>query len=189
MFKAISLLTVATLALAACGGDDASDASEATSPVTVPDTTNATEETPEFQELVAHDAWVRPPAAGQTMAAGYVTFTNPNEFDVPIVDVSADVGPTELHETVSDDDGVMRMQHRPDGFVVAAGGELVFEPGGAHVMFMDLDPSEFAPIESVELVFDLGEHGTMSVLAEVRRETGEADGDHEYGNADNGEPR
>jgi copper(I)-binding protein len=185
------LAMAAVLVLAACGGDDASGAPGSTLPPTASETTEVVSsvpaEEPEFEELVALDAWVRPPAAGQTMAAGYVTFVNPNEFDVSIVDVSANVGPAELHETVSDDDGVMRMQHRPDGFVVAAGGELVFAPGGAHVMFMDLDPLEFALIDSVELVFDVGSHGTMSVVAEVRRDVGADDGHHGHGDHDHGD--
>ena len=43
----------------------------------------------------------------------------------------------ELHE-MSMVDGAMAMQAMPDGLVVAAGRGKVLEPGGYHVMLMDL---------------------------------------------------
>nr|WP_254426077.1 copper chaperone PCu(A)C [Dietzia sp. oral taxon 368] len=33
----------------------------------------------------------------------------------------------------------MMMKEREDGFVIPAGGELLLEPGGNHIMLMDLD--------------------------------------------------
>lgn len=38
-----------------------------------------------------------------------------------------------LHETVRDGE-VMRMVHRPEGYLIPAGGTVALEPGGRHIM-------------------------------------------------------
>ncbi|MEX2626607.1 MAG: copper chaperone PCu(A)C, partial [Ilumatobacteraceae bacterium] len=82
----------------------------------------------------------------------------------------------ELHDTEIDDDGVMRMEHRPDGFVVPAGGELVLEPGGAHVMLLDVDPADLSRLEETELTFEI-DAGELVVVAEIRDDVGDPDPD------------
>jgi Uncharacterized protein conserved in bacteria len=72
----------------------------------------------------------------------------------------------ELHETVSQD-GSMMMREMADGFVIPAGGQFVLEPGGNHLMLMDLT----TPVEAgtdVELTLEFEDGGTFSWLAPVR---------------------
>lgn len=133
--------------------------------------------------LEGRDAWVRMPATGQSVAAAYLTFVNHGDTDVRVADVSSPLAVAELHETVADDDGVMRMEHRPDGFVVPAGDELVFEPGGAHVMLLDVDPLDLRLSDETELTFTI-DAGELVVLAEIRNELNDPgergdDGAHE----------
>jgi copper(I)-binding protein len=110
------------------------------------------------------------PVAGQTVAAAYVTFVNTSDSDIALLDVGSAVADAELHETVTDADGVMRMQPRPQGFVVPADGELVLQPGGAHVMLVGVDVLDLATSGTVELTFDFGPLGLLTVDAEVRGE-------------------
>jgi len=44
----------------------------------------------------------------------------------------------ELHETVENESGEMVMREIEGGFVIPAGSELTLEPGGNHIMLMDL---------------------------------------------------
>jgi periplasmic copper chaperone A len=118
----------------------------------------------------AFDPWVRMPAVGQTVAAAYVTLVNTSDSDIALLGVSSPVATAELHETVTDAEGVMRMQPRPQGFVVPASGELVFAPGGAHVMLADVDVLSLVTAQQVEMTFDFGALGLVTVLAEVRGE-------------------
>lgn len=129
---------------------------------------------------VVMDAWVRMPAAGQTTAAAYVTFVNPGDVDVALLGVTSSTGEAELHETVADADGVMRMQHRRDGFVVPAGGELVMAPGGIHVMLGDVDVLGLALVDAVELTFDFGPLGPVVAAAVVRNDTVRSGHDHAH---------
>jgi periplasmic copper chaperone A len=169
------ILAAAVLMLAGCGDDDAADTGETADVADTDDTAAA-------EMPAAHDAWVRMPAMGQTVAGGYVTFVNSADVDVQLTSVSSPLADAELHETVSDDDGVMRMQHRPEGFVVPANGEFAMAPGGAHVMLLGIDPLDMATLDEVELVFDFGDAGSLTVMAEIRRDTsmptpGHGDGD------------
>jgi periplasmic copper chaperone A len=187
--RTLAVAVAATLVIAAgCGSDDDSSAPTAETATTETATTEtatdgtATAETAATApaddgddagaELpVAHDAWVRMPAMGQTVAAGYVTFVNGGDTDLAFTSVRTSLAEAELHETIADDEGVMRMQERPDGFVVPANGEFVMAPGGAHVMLLGVDPLDMATLDDVELVFDFGTAGELTVVAEIRRDT------------------
>ncbi len=149
------LPAVATVALASglvgCGDDDDSDSGTDAAGVTV------------------DDAWVREPAAGQTNSAAYGVVTNGTDGEVTLVgastdDVSAEA--IELHETLVDDEGVMSMQEREDGFAIESGGSLTLEPGGPHVMLLGIDPAEITG--DIELTFEFDGAAPVTVTAEVR---------------------
>jgi copper(I)-binding protein len=151
------LPAVATVALAsglvACGDDD--DSSD-------PDAAGT-------GEVTVDEAWVREPAAGQTNSAAYGVITNGTDGEVTLVgastdDVSAEA--VEIHETVVDDEGVMSMQEREDGFTIESGGSLTLEPGGPHVMLLGIDPAEITG--DIELTFDFDGAEPVTVTAEVR---------------------
>lgn len=152
-FAALAL----TFSIAACGSDD--------------DTTDATAATNEMAgdemamdggeatvgDLTASGVWVREPAEGQTRSAAYGTIVNDGDSDVTLVAAAVPFDATvEIHETLMDDDGTMQMQEVPDGFVVPAGGSFTLEPGGPHIMLIDIDPADIAGTIEVTMSFDDG---------------------------------
>jgi periplasmic copper chaperone A len=163
----VVLVVVSTVS--GCGGDDDAASADTSAATSGPVASEPSSIEP-VALPVAFDPWVRMPAVGQTVAAAYVTFVNTSDSDIALLDVSSPVAEAELHETVTDDEGVMRMQPRPQGFVVPASGELVFAPGGAHVMLFDVDVLALATAQEVELSFDFGPLGLVTVMAEVRGE-------------------
>ncbi len=91
----------------------------------------------------------------------------------------------ELHETIMGDDGAMQMVERgKEGFVVPAGGEFAFEPGGPHVMILDIDPATYP--DEIEVTFTFDGVEPLTFTAEVRdveddmgeMDMGEADHEH-----------
>lgn len=102
-----------------------------------------------YAELVIEDAWVRavPPNARTT--AAYFVLKN-HSAEAQIIDrVSASVaGAAETHDWV-ETDGRKKMvrQHQ---LTVPAGGELVLQSGGLHMMLFRLDPVP-APGDSVRI--------------------------------------
>ena len=121
--------------------------------------------------LTIAEAWSRQPAEGQTATAVYGVVSNPTGEDVRIVAAASPVTDTvELHETLMDDEGVMSMQEVEEGFVVPAGGEFTFEPGGPHVMVLGIDPATY-PAE-VEVTLEFEGADALTFTAEVREAEG-----------------
>ncbi|WP_167400738.1 copper chaperone PCu(A)C [Dietzia lutea] len=122
---AFAAATALALALtAACGADDAATADDTAAE------NGAT--TVNFD-----DGWAK--ATDTEMSGVFGTIRNPGDTDLHLTGVDGELGgSTELHETVPGGSGMM-MQEREDGFVIPAGGELILEPGGNHIMFMGLE--------------------------------------------------
>ena len=161
--RILSVAIVATLSLGAvaCGSDSSTDTAE----------------------LTVSDARSRQPAAGTTLGAVYAVVSNPGDDDVQIESATASVTDTaELHDTEMTD-GAMSMFEVEGGFTVPAGGEFVLEPGGPHVMLIDIDPATYP--DEVEVTFTLSEGGPLTFTAPVEAigdamdDDSEMDGDME----------
>lgn len=119
-------------------------------------------------ELTITDPWSRQPAEGQTVSAVYGEVMNNSDDDVRLVSASSPAAAiVELHETLMNEDGAMSMREKEDGFVVPAGGSFLFEPGGPHIMFLEIDPSTY-PSDSVDVVLTTADGATLEFVAEVR---------------------
>jgi periplasmic copper chaperone A len=168
------------LSLAACGSDDDSSSDTVAESTMVDDmssdTTMADDSDAEMDDMdempggeatvgdiTVTDVWVRQPAEGQTASAAYGTITNDGDDDVTLVGGSVPFDATvEIHETLMGDDGAMQMQEREDGFVIAAGESFVLEPGGPHIMLLDIDPADFVGEIDITMIFDDGTELTVS---------------------------
>jgi periplasmic copper chaperone A len=85
------------------------------------------------EQLVAYPA----PLAGGNGAL-YLTIANPTDQADQLTSVTATIAQAaEMHESINDNN-VMRMESRPEGFAIPAGGQLELTPNGKHVMLMGL---------------------------------------------------
>jgi copper(I)-binding protein len=72
------------------------------------------------------------------VGAGYLTITNKGTADDTLVSASSPVaGVTQVHEMKMEGD-VMKMNEVEGGLVIPAGQSVTLEPGGLHIMLMDL---------------------------------------------------
>lgn len=170
-FLAILAASAAVFPLAACGSDDNGASSDPVAEIAQTTMPDEMVEMPGGEATVGGiavtDAWVRQPADGQTASAAYATITNNGDSDITLVGGSVPFDATvEIHETLMDDEGVMQMQEREDGFVIAAGASFELEPGGPHIMMLDIDPADFVESVDVTMVFDDGTE--LTVTAPVR---------------------
>lgn len=103
---------------------------------------------------------------GQSRAAVYMTLSNLAASDRHILNIDADIaGQAQVHKH-SYENGMMKMRHVAHA-QVPAGGRLVFEPGGYHIMLLDIaEPPAVGTEFSVTMEFDGGESFTFPV--EVR---------------------
>ena len=102
------------------------------------------------------------------MTSAFGILTNATGRDLQLIGAStAAAGMIELHETAGDGSGGMSMQEKEGGFPVPDGGELVLEPGGNHLMLMDL-AEPLQPGDEVELSLDFEDGTAMTVTATVK---------------------
>jgi periplasmic copper chaperone A len=118
--------------------------------------------------LVIEGAWARPALAGQTSAV-YFTIDNPNRAADQLLAASTDVaGQTELHQTIQDNQGVMSM-HAQHSFEIPGEDQLVFAPGGRHIMLVDLK-QDLKPGDLLDLHLTFEKAGEMTIQATVQEE-------------------
>lgn len=143
MKRALGLVAVFSIVVAACGSSSDVDVS---------------------------DVWARTSAMAQDAGAVYMTIRGGDEPDSLIsarVDSSV-AAMAQLHESMMGDDNMMMMEAVPT-IPVPADGEVMLEPGGYHIMLMQLTEPLVAGSEiTVTLTFESGTQ--MTVTAEVRDE-------------------
>lgn len=119
------------------------------------------------QAVHVHDAYAR--ASNPVTGAAFMTIDNLGDTECHLQGVSSDMAKrTELH-THNEVDGVMKMTHVEEGFVLPAGGSLKMQRGGDHVMFLGLN-SALENGDEVVFELDLGSCGTQTVTAVVDNE-------------------
>ena len=161
-----AVLFAGGLALAACGSDDA-----ATS-----DTAAPTQAATSDEAVSIADPWSRQPAEGQSTSAVYGVVTNNGDEDITAIAASTSVSDTvELHQVTMNDEGQMSMSEKEGGYVVPAGESFTFEPGGPHIMLLDIDSATYPDMVDVTLQFD--NDTTLDFTAEVRAIGDDMDGE------------
>jgi len=137
-------MVLMAMTMAACGGDD--------------------------DTVKAEDAWARTSAMMQDAGAVYVTLTGGETADSLVkAQAPTDIAAmTEIHETTMNDEGAMMMGEVP-AIDVPAGTTVMLEPGGYHIMLMNLT----APLESgqeFDVVLTFETAGDVTVPVEVREQ-------------------
>ena len=115
------------------------------------------------------DAWVRPPMGPGQPAAGYMTITAPSEGSDALIGASSQVAAAvEIHETSAGADGMMGM-HPVDKVELPAGSNVALEPGGYHLMLMDV-AADLEAGDTIDLVLEFENAGNVTIRAAIREE-------------------
>lgn len=159
----LSIATAGVLAVAGCGSDDSTEGTTAASGRTA-----------------VNDAWARVTTPTQAAGAAYMTIESPDGDTLTGASVPSSVaGDAQLHETTDEGsmdstdsmgsgDAMMGMKE-VDQIEIPAGGTVTLEPGGYHIMLMDLAK----PIESgdtIPVTLDFEQAGRIEVDATARDE-------------------
>ena len=114
-------------------------------------------------DLRIEDAWARETPQGAPNGVIYMVIHNDTgNHDALIAVESPSAGHSGIHTHI-DDNGVMRMRPRDD-LKIPARGTVVLEPGGDHVMLMDLfEPLRAGEFVTVTLTFEQAGERMVSV--------------------------
>ena len=178
LFPIVTLLVTFLLALSGCASPPAEESAPAESATAEP----AATETPAVGLEVRNATANLMPGMG----AVYLTVVNPGTETDRLVMVETEAAQAaETHETV-EENGMMKMVPHLDGFEVPAGGELVLEPGGKHIMLVE--PLELGEGAALPLTLHFENAGTVELEITVQAMSGEMDhGEMDHGEMDHGE--
>ena len=82
--------------------------------------------------------WARASAPGQTVGGGFMTILHQGATEDRLVSATTPIAREVRIHTMNMDGGVMRMRPVEGGLAIPAGGRVVLQPGGLHLMFMEL---------------------------------------------------
>jgi copper(I)-binding protein len=118
-------------------------------------------------ELAAHDVWARATPAGVSVGAVYLRVTSPDDDELLGATVDPAIAESvELHSTEVDAGGTATMPEQ-QSLAVPAGGELVLEPLGSHLMLVGLaDPLTTG--ERFDITLELANAGALTAEVAVR---------------------
>lgn len=112
------------------------------------------------------DAWIRAAPAGQNSAIYFVLNNEAGEDDT-LLSVDFDkAAVVELHMSKMDASGKMTMEHQ-ENVPVPGGAQVVFQPGGLHVMLMNLK-EDLTAGQALDIVLHFEKAGDIPVTATVR---------------------
>ena len=172
------------LFLSACSGDgegknDASTSAETTQ--SAESAESADDKAADEQALEFNDSYVTAKPADKNMTSVFGTLHNTTDKDITITEVKGDIDGAkyELHEV--NDDGEMQ---QISSLTIPAGEDSVLEPGGNHIMIMEVS-DEIAAGDSLSFTLvdeDGNEYKLENVPVRVQQSTHEHYGDEDGGN-------
>jgi hypothetical protein len=96
------------------------------------------------------------------VAGGYLTIENTGTEDDRLVSATTPIaGDAQIHDMAMEGD-VMKMRHLTDGLVIPAGQTVTLEPGGLHIMLMNLN-GKLVEGETVTVTLTFEKAGTIDV--------------------------
>ena len=133
-------------------------------------------------EIMVEEAWVRlPPPVAET-AAAYMTIRNHGDQDIEITGVKAKVAERLEFHAMTMHGGMMHMQ-KMEKVVVPAHSGISFDPGGNHLMLIELQRVLEAG-EHLMITLETSDGQTIVIRAEVRDMRGKSGHSNKHSNDD-----
>lgn len=140
----------------------------------------------QVEDVEAHEYWARPAAMGGTSAV-YMMLHNHTKNDDVLIGASTDVAEAaELHLSAMDANGVMTMTPQSQ-IDLPAGGEIEFQPGGYHIMLVNLK-KDLNVGDKITLVLHFKNHEDITLTVPVQENTDASSSDMNMENMDMATP-
>lgn len=118
------------------------------------------------QSMRINEAWARPGMSGGNTAV-YFIIENPSVGSDRLLGAACDAAKmVEVHMTSTDAQGNSKMEHQ-EAVEIPAGETIRFEPGGLHVMLMNLN-EDLQPGQRLAVTLQFEKTGDVQVEAAVR---------------------
>ncbi|HET9911210.1 MAG TPA: copper chaperone PCu(A)C [Anaerolineales bacterium] len=119
-------------------------------------------------QIVTSGAWGRPSPKMAMAGAVYVTIKNKGNEPDRLISASTTAAKTvELHESYMDENGVMGMRPLEGGLEIPAGEAVKLEPGGNHIMLIDL-VEPLVPGTKINVALQFEKSGEVVLEVEIK---------------------
>ena len=122
---------------------------------------------PECAKIHVIGAWARPAGPGTPNSAAYTLLVNLTGREDTLQCVSTTAARAELHEMKMGSGDVMQMTPIEGGIVIPAGGAVILQPGGKHIMLIGLT-QELASGTTLDLTFTFAHSGQLKLSVPVQ---------------------
>lgn len=117
-------------------------------------------------DLVLQGAFARATLPNAPVAGGFLSIVNNGSADDRLIAVTSPISAmSQIHEMVMEGD-VMQMRELADGLPLPAGQEVVLEPGGYHLMFMDLT-GPLVEGEKLPVTLTFEKAGSVEIILDI----------------------
>ena len=132
--------------------------------------------------ITIDDAYARSSGKHAKAGAAFMMIENAGAEDDRLIGAQSDAAArVELHTHLIDENGVAKMVHVEEGFVIPAGESYMLKRGGAHVMFMGLTvPFEQGASVPVTLVFEKAGEVEVEIPVDLERADTHGHGSHSH---------
>ncbi|MTH33981.1 copper chaperone PCu(A)C [Paracoccus limosus] len=118
-------------------------------------------------DLTLSDAYMRAMPPHAPVAGAYVTIANAGSAPDRLISASSPrAGQVRIDEMIMQGE-VMKMRALPDGLPIPAGETVTLQPGGYHLMFLEV-PQSFTEGDTVEATLVFERAGRVTLPFEVR---------------------
>ncbi len=130
-------------------------------------------------DITIEHPWARPTAGPNMLGAAYMTLKNGGkEADTLKSASTPGADKVEVHEHIHDANGVMRMREVEGGIAIPAGGAVMLQPGGYHIMLIGLKHN-LEEGQTVPLKLTFAHAGDVDVQVAVEKKPADS-GMHEH---------
>lgn len=125
-------------------------------------------------DIMIKDAYARSATKISKSGAAFMVIENHAMAEDRLIEARSDIAKkVELHTHMKTDEGVMRMMHVPEGFVIPSHGSHALARGADHVMFMGLNAPMFqGDTFTLTLVFENAGEIEVTVPVDLERQDG-----------------
>ena len=117
--------------------------------------------------IMIDDAYARSNGKMAKAGAAFMMIYNHSDTDDRLISVSSEAAKmVQLHTHLKSDDGVMKMRHVPDGFLVPAHGMHMLSRGKDHLMFVGLT-ARWQHGQSIPLTLVFENAGIINIEVEI----------------------
>tara|TARA_B100000989_G_C19331998_1_gene381228 strand:- start:140 stop:625 length:486 start_codon:yes stop_codon:yes gene_type:complete len=129
--------------------------------------TAANAEKIDFNKIIIDNIWIKETPPNHKVTSGYLTIKNLSDADETLLSVSSSFAEKgEIHHIKMDSE-VMKMRPITGGLFIPIGETVYLEPGGFHLMFMNLN-MQIIPKQAYRITLTFQNLGSVVVSATVK---------------------